>query len=224
MKCPHCSIHFHDNWFNADMERQGRHVDEKVEAEILHWQYRSAVCPGCNRPTIEIGLTDRFGHLRGGWRVVHPLGANRGPVPAEVPLEIATDYIEACNVLPISAKASAALSRRCLQNMLHAHGYKDRDLAKEIDLILNEPDVRKALPQRIHDTLDAIRNFGNFSAHPITDKTSLQIIDVDPEEAEWCLEIIEELFQHFYVGPAAAAAKKAALNAKLSAAGKAAAK
>lgn len=46
------------------------------------------------------------------------------------------------------------------------------------------------------------------------------MIDVEPHEAEWCLEIIEELFDHFYVGPAVTKAKKAALDAKLAAAGK----
>ncbi|ODM77879.1 hypothetical protein A6X20_18865 [Bradyrhizobium elkanii] len=149
-----------------------------------------------------------------------PIGASRGPVPAQVPTPIARDYVEACNVLPISPKASAALSRRCLQNMLRAAGYKDKDLAREIDTLLAEPDPKKALPQRLRETIDAIRNFGNFSAHPIDDKTTLQIIDVEPHEAEWCLEVIEELFEHFYVGPALAAAKKAALNAKLAAGGK----
>jgi hypothetical protein len=137
-----------------------------------------------------------------------------------VPVQIASDYVEACNVLPISAKASAAISRRCLQNMLHAAGYKAKDLAKEIDLLLDEPNPKRALPHRLRETVDAIRNFGNFSAHPINDKTTLQVIDVEPEEAEWCLEVIEELFEHFYVGPAMAAAKKAALDAKLAAAGK----
>lgn len=154
------------------------------------------------------------------WQQIHPIGANRGPVPAEVPEQIARDYIEACNVLPISAKASAALSRRCLQNMVHAAGYRDRDLAREIDQLLGEPDPRKALPHRLRETVDAIRNFGNFSAHPIDDKTTLQVIDVEPHEAEWCLDVIEELFEHFYVGPAMAAAKKAALDAKLAAGGK----
>ena len=72
----------------------------------------------------------------------------------------------------------------------------------------------------IYETVDAIRNFGNFSAHPINDITSLQVIDVQPQEAEWCLEILEALFEHFYVGPAAAAAKKKALDAKLKGAGK----
>jgi len=135
-------------------------------------------------------------------------------------LGLAQDYVAACNVLPISPKASAALSRRCLQIMLHDHGYKSGDLAKEIDLLLNETDPKRGLPQRLYDVVDGIRNFGNFSAHPITDKTSLQVIDVEDHEAEWCLEIIEDLFEHFYVGPAVAKAKKTALDAKLKAAGK----
>jgi hypothetical protein len=167
---------------------------------------------------IEVARTDNQVFER--WRQIYPIGANRGPVPPDVPTEIAEDYIEACNVLPISAKASAALARRCLQNMLHAHGYKAKNLAQEVGLLLNESDAKKALPYKLRETVDDIRNFGNFSAHPVDDKTTLQVINVDPHEAEWCLEIIEELFEHFYVGPAAAKAKKAALNAKLAAAGK----
>ena len=154
------------------------------------------------------------------WRMVYPIGAGRAPISPEVPPGIAQDYVEACNVLPISPKASAALSRRCLQNILHDSGYRARDLGKEIDLLLDELDPKKAIPHRLRDTIDAIRNFGNFSAHPVDDKTALQIIDVDPEEAEWCLGILEECFEHFYVGPAAAKAKKDVLNAKLAAAGK----
>jgi hypothetical protein len=141
-------------------------------------------------------------------------------VPSEVSPEIGDDYIEACNVLPISPKASAALARRCLQNILRAHGYKDKDLSREIDQLLNEKDPSKGIPSTLRTTIDGIRNFGNFSAHPITDVTSLQIIDVEPHEAEWCLEILEEMFDHFYVKPEQAKAKKAALDAKLKAAGK----
>jgi hypothetical protein len=68
--------------------------------------------------------------------------------------------------------------------------------------------------------VDAIRTFGNFSAHPITDQTTLQIVAVEPNEAEWCLEILEDMFDHYYVRPAHAAARKADLDAKLAAAGK----
>jgi uncharacterized protein DUF4145 len=100
--------------------------------------------------------------------------------------------------------------------MLHDQGHKNKDLANQVKQLL----LANVLPQHIHDTVDAIRNFGNFSAHPINDKTTLQIIDVDPQEAEWCLEILGALFDHFYVGPKKAKAKKAALNKKLAAAGK----
>jgi hypothetical protein len=39
--------------------------------------------------------------------------------------------------------------------MLHAAGYKAKDLSKEIDLLLNETDTRKALPHKLRETVDA---------------------------------------------------------------------
>ncbi len=99
-------------------------------------------------------------------------------------------------------------------------GYAGPNLATQLDAVLNEQDARKALPNDLHTTVDAIRGFGNFSAHPITDQTTLQVIDVEDEEAEWCLEIVAGLFDHYYVRPAAALKRKAKLDAKLQAAGK----
>jgi hypothetical protein len=220
MQCPHCSVHFNDDWSQEPFRDTEKFV-VRAKGSNYHWIYRSALCPACGDVTIQITTQpDQLHYPSEEWRQVYPIGANRGPVPGDVPPEIAQDYVEACNVLPISAKASAALARRCLQNMLHAHTYKAKDLAKEIDLLLNETDPAKALPHRLRVTVDGIRNFGNFSAHPIDDKTTLQVIEVEPHEAEWCLQIIEDMFEHFYVGPAAAKAMKAALDAKLAAAGK----
>jgi hypothetical protein len=221
MKCSHCSIAFHDNWIENDVKRNGASVFENESPESGAWILRTAHCPGCKKHTIQINRRIILsGQKLLEWRQIYPVGSNRGPVPMEVPTEIAEDYIEACSVMPLSIKASAALSRRCLQNILHANGYKAKDLAKEIGLILNEADPKKALPARLRETIDGIRNFGNFAAHPVNDKTALQIINVEPHEAEWCLEMIEELFDHFYVGPAIAKARKAALDAKLASAGK----
>lgn len=205
MKCPHCSVHFHDNWDSQYVARQGTYLP--------NWSYSTARCPECERLIVTLDGPDFK-------RMVYPVGANRGPVPVQVPKDVSADYVEACNVLPVSSKASAALARRCLQTILSSHGYKGRDLSKQIDAALAETDASKALPASLRDTIDAIRNFGNFSAHPIDDQTTLQIVDVQPEEADWCLQILEEMFDHFYVRPAAAAARKAALNAKLAAAGK----
>ena len=158
------------------------------------------------------------------WTQFYPLGTSRPPVPKEVPPDIARDYNEAAKVLELSPKASAALSRRCLQSILWAANYTQKDLSKQIDAVLAETDTTKALPSGVDAIVDAIRNFGNFSAHKITDQTTLQIIDVEPHEAEFCLDILDALFDHYYVKPEQAKALKAALNAKLAAAKKPAAK
>ena len=218
MQCPHCSIHIHEDWH----ERQFYFVNNNS----IEWKYRIAHCSECNKHIINICSIDNHNDTKEGgfepfeWVQIYPVSGNRGPVPREVPADIGQDYVEACRVLPFSAKASAALSRRCLQTILHEHGYKARDLAKEIELLLNETDPKKGIPESLRLTVDAIRNFGNFSAHPVTDLTTLQLIDVEPEEAEWCLETIEEMFRHFYVRPEQAKARKALLDEKLAAAGK----
>jgi hypothetical protein len=153
-------------------------------------------------------------------RQIYPAGSNRGPVPKEVPPDIAADYTEAALTLSLSPKASAALSRRCLQSVLRGAGYAQHDLAKQIDAVLAEQDTTKALPSGVHSIVDAIRNFGNFSAHKITDQNTLQVIDVQPHEADFCLDILDAVFDHYYVKPAQAAKMRADLNAKLAAANK----
>ena len=169
-------------------------------------------CPSCEEDIIKMGINELH--------YIHPRFPTRQPIPSEVPSAIAEDYKEACAVLTISPKASAALSRRCLQSILTAQGYTNRNLAKQVDNALAETDARKAMSPALSSTIDAIRNFGNFSAHPIDDKTTNQIIPVEGHEAEFCLEVIEEMFDHYYVRPAIAAKRKVALDAKLAAAGK----
>jgi hypothetical protein len=61
---------------------------------------------------------------------------------------------------------------------------------------------------------------GNFAAHPMKSKNSGEIVDVEDNEAEWLLEVLEELFEHYYVAPARAAGRRSALNQKLADAGK----
>src|ERR1700747_2613017 len=67
--------------------------------------------------------------------VAYPKAINRKPTPKEVPSEIKEHYEEAPPLLPFSSKASAALSRRCLQSILRSHGYTQQDLAKQIDAL-----------------------------------------------------------------------------------------
>lgn len=130
--------------------------------------------------------------------MVRPRGSSRPPCPADVPSEIAEDYGEACIFLPDSTKASAALSRRCLQALLRAktacqHG----NLADEIQHGL----TNEHWPPSLAESLDAVRNIGNFAAHPMKSKNSGEILPVEPHEAEWTLDVLETLFDHYYVQP-----------------------
>ena len=213
MKCPHCSVEVHESWSSEYIHAAGTN-------EVAHCE--SMGCPHCSRLISKAELY--FNNVKISnkpYYFVPHISNTRQSAPEEVSPSLREDYMEACAVLPISAKASAALSRRILQLVLKEQGYDNDNLATQIDDVLGEEDARKALPSALHSTVDAIRGFGNFSAHPITDKTSLQVIDVEPEEAEWCLSIIEELFDHYYVKPELAQKRKADLDAKLQAAGKA---
>jgi hypothetical protein len=180
----------------------------------------SMICPDCSKPIVVMFKADLKDESVSGYRdelrVVYPAKAYVLPAPKEAPPKVAQDFWEACLVLNDSPKASAALSRRCLQAVLNGNGYSGRDLAKQIDAFLADQKV----PSYLHDSVDMIRNFGNFSAHPIDDKTTLQIIDVEPEEAQTCLDVLRSLFDFYYVQPERIRARKAELDKKLQSAGK----
>jgi len=142
-----------------------------------------------------------------------PLFSSR-PIPEEVPKEIAEDYQQASVVLPFSEKASAALSRRCLQNILNAQGITGRDLNDQIDVAIGK------VPTHIGDSIDAVRQVGNYAAHPTKTKDTGIIVDVEPDEAELSLEVIEQLFDFYYVQPARSSRTRAKINEKLAASGK----
>lgn len=98
--------------------------------------------------------------------------------------------------------------------MLHDQWIKDRDLSKEIDQAIQQ------LPSYLWEAIDAIRNIWNFAAHPIKTTNTWDILEVEEWETEWTLDVLEQLFDFYYVQPSITQAKKAALNAKLASADK----
>ena len=80
--------------------------------------------------------------------------------------------------------------------------------------------ARKELPSYLASAIDAIRNIGNFAAHPIKSKSSGELVDVEPGEAEWTLDVLEGLFDFYFVQPELLKKKKNELNQKLQDAGK----
>jgi hypothetical protein len=149
--------------------------------------------------------------------LVRPKASLRPSPPKEVPEEFASDYREAAAVLADSPKASAALSRRCLQHLIREKsGIKKADLAKEIDELITS----KSLPSHLSDAVDAVRNIGNFAAHPIKTTATGEVLPVEPGEAEWTLDVLDGLFDFYFVQPALLKARRDALNAKLASASK----
>ena len=120
-----------------------------------------------------------------------------------VPEELADWYKQANQCLEINPDIAATCARRILQTILEENGYPSSKggLYGQINAVLEETDPNKCLPNNIKETLHAVRRFGNFGAHPITRKSTLQIIKVEPHEAEWCIKIVERLFQHYYIQP-----------------------
>ncbi|NOT03569.1 MAG: DUF4145 domain-containing protein [Anaerolineales bacterium] len=148
--------------------------------------------------------------------VLYPKYSARKVEP-EVPDHYRKDFIEACSVLPFSPKASAALSRRILQDILIGKfEIKHRNLDKQIDEFINMKDVPSYLTQAI----DAVRNIGNFAAHPLKDTNTGEIVEVESGEAEWLLEVLESLFDFAFIQPIRLEQKKSVLNQKLQSIGK----
>jgi hypothetical protein len=217
MKCSHCLVEFH-------AEANYNHLPEDKSGK---WYTMTFLCPSpsCKRNIIYLVNGDYnkgdYGHIIYSTpqksTLVNPKGSNRPPAPTEVSRHIADDYLEACLVIEDSPKASAALSRRCLQNLLlDKAGVKKGDLAVQIQTVIDSG----KLPSHLEDDIDAIRNIGNFAAHPNKSHGTGEILEVEPNEAEWNLEVLEALFDFYYVQPEKARIRREVLNSKLADSGK----
>ena len=135
--------------------------------------------------------------------------------PEYIPSAIREDYREACLIRDLSPKASATLARRCLQGMI-------RDFTKIARSTLYQEitDLRKAVddgsaPRNVSAesvaAIDHVRSIGNIGAHMETDVD--HIVSVEPEEAQMLIELIETLFDEWYVERHVRAERFAALGA-----------
>jgi len=209
MKCPHCLESFFEHWEKTSLGQ---------DKEGL-WELKQTTCPSCEKLILKLSQqvlkAGRWGHHTD--LLVKPIGIARSPLPKDVPEKYSKPYIQASQVLPISPEASAALSRRCLQDLLREEAkVKPRNLSDEIQEVIDSEKLHSTLSESI----DAIRNIGNFASHPIKSTNSGEVLDVEPGEAEWTLDVLEELFDHYIIKPKKLQQKRDALNQKLQDGGK----
>jgi len=206
MKCFHCSVEVHPGFNQMGAGWQDRQAGS--------WAVYAMACPSCHMQLIR--LHQNTGGAAPVVHNVYPRNALR-PIAPEIPSPYRDDFRESCEVLPISPKASAALSRRCLQMILRDKGnFTQKDLAPQIQAAIDSG----RLPSHLSEAIDAVRNIGNFAAHPMKSQATGVIVEVEPGEAEWLIETVDGMFDFYLVQPALLKAKRDALNAKLAEIGK----
>lgn len=123
------------------------------------------------------------------------------PQPEHIPFALREDYMEACLICNDSPKASATLARRCLQGMIRDFcGIRKGRLVDEINALRKAIDEGVAPTGVTPDSVDAIdhvRGIGNIGAH--MEKDINLIVPVEPSEAQILIELIESLFDEWYV-------------------------
>lgn len=183
---------------------------------------RSIVC--ANDACRELTLIATLGTAKGGdddevmspfrsWKLLPPSSAK--PQPDCIPKPIRDDYEEACAIRDLSPKASATLTRRCLQGMIRDFcGIAKNRLIDEIGELrkrVQEGNAPTGVTSDSVEAIDHVRGIGNIGAH--MEKDIDVIVDVDPGEAQILIELVENLFDEWYIAREARIQRFAKLKA-----------
>lgn len=198
-KCPYCnhaatitSSNFGSNTFFFD--KGNKEGDLGIVTQVV-------VCPNgeCKEYSIDSFLFDAqfvgSGYRIQGEQIMHwalrPQSSAK-PFPGYIPQPILNDYQEACLIKDLSPKASATLSRRCLQGIIRDFwGISKSCLVDEIN------ELKGTIDSATWDAIDAVRSIGNIGAH--MEKDINLVIDVEPEEASVLIGLIEILLKDWYM-------------------------
>ncbi len=234
MKCPYCSAHSADVWQkffivtdskgtalagpNETINEDVPALPGKSPAEWIKPEWMKCHNPACGHIIIRItylayDMSSREQRTNyDAWFALPRKSAPR-PVDPLVPANFAKDYAEASLILADSHRMSAVLSRRILSDLLKQYANRtEKILTNQIDTFLKDP----AHSVRVKENLHYLREMGNyFGAHTQTDKSTDEIIDATPEEAEWTLTVVDGLFDYFIVGPERDKQLRASFDAKL---------
>jgi hypothetical protein len=194
--CPFCQGHA--TVADRDVTTVGKHIDQGNIHGALYFHLMAITCPnpGCRELALTLDANyfddenNEIGNELWSWKLRPDSVAK--PMPAYVPQPIVSDYEEACKIRDLSPKASATLSRRCMQGIIRDYwAVSKARLVDEIAAIEDkvDPDVWMAI--------DAVRKIGNIGAH--MEKDINVIVDVDPQEAQLLIELVELFIKEWYV-------------------------
>lgn len=198
--CPHCDRKTTINSDNFRSHENEMMIDNVEGYRLLRDEW--IVCPNtdCKKITLRVILhkyayDSRYaqyskGEIIRAWNLLPNSLAK--VFPEYIPKAIRNDYEEAAAILELSPKASATLSRRCLQGIIRDFwGVSKSRLVDEINA------VEEKMDPLTWKSIDAVRKVGNIGAH--MEKDINVIVDVDPKEAFLLIELIELLFIEWYI-------------------------
>jgi hypothetical protein len=207
--CPHCDRPqtVTDNKLSHHAMSAGV-ADTKLGSLALERTSIGCANPDCNEFTLSIRVGPDIGGERG-WRVdpkrivfqerLIPRGASKSQ-PDYIPAPIREDYYEACLIRDLSPKASATLTRRCLQGMIRDFcGISKGRLIDEIEALkvaIENGTADRSVTEESVQAIDHVRAVGNIGAH--MEKDIDLIVPVDPGEAQALIELTELLFDEWY--------------------------
>lgn len=197
-QCPYCSMimpissettQYRYPSFTSDLGHFNTGINNQYITRDSCLKITFYKCPNCNQHTIfakGIGKDIEDVNLP-----IRPLSSAK-QFPNYIPETIRNDYEEACSIINLSPKASATLSRRCLQGMIHDFwDIKLKNLNQEITALKDK------IPIDLWQSIDALRELGNIGAH--MEKDTDVIVDIDPNEAEFLIKLIELLMKEWYI-------------------------
>lgn len=196
--CPHCKTKTTINSDDYSTDESNLIINNSDGTKSLDVIW--LVCPNTDCKKLSLNATlyeyksNSYTWIRGSfirqWTLIPDTNANI--YPDYIPVAIRNDYEEAYKILELSPKASATLSRRCLQGMIR--DFWGVSKGRLIDEIIEIKDKVDPLTWK---SIDAIRKMGNIGAH--MEKDINIIIEVDPKEAQLLIQLIEMLLEEWYI-------------------------
>lgn len=198
--CPFCNGYATIRSGDFETGKEYLEIDNADGLRMLKWDFIVCPNPECRGFSLSLclyaaepdaaGRTAVIGEMIQEWSLIPSSKAKT--FPSYVPKPIIDDYNEACLIVDLSPKASATLSRRCLQGMIRDFfGIQKSRLKDEID------ELKGKVEPEIWDAIQSVRTVGNIGAH--MEKDINVIVDVDPKEAELLIELIELLIKECYI-------------------------
>ncbi|MDE7445831.1 MAG: DUF4145 domain-containing protein [Lachnospiraceae bacterium] len=191
-RCPYCSIVMpithatYADQYPAFNSNYGYNHGEYYESTILISFFK---CPSCEKYTV---FAEGKGTSVKNINTIMQPNSLAKQFPDYIPEAIRNDYEEACAIVNLSPKASATLSRRCLQGMIRDFWeIKESNLAKAIEKLEGN------IPATQWKVIDGVRRIGNIGAH--MEKDINLIVDIEPNEAQKLIKLIEHLLEQWYI-------------------------